>query len=203
MHQTQNSISKTPTATTKNQDPSKAFMNLAHKLGQTFASRSAHYDKTDSFVKENYHTLKSEGIFAALVPQEFGGMGMSHSDMAEFIRIIGNYDGSTALALSMHQHLVSANVWKYKQNKGGEAVLKKVVEKQVILISTGAKDWLESNGSMQKVEGGYLVSAHKFFASQSIYADILVTSARYDDPEEGPQVLHFPVPVSAEGCNCT
>ena len=178
---------------------SQTLIDLAHTLGRSFATRSAAYDQNYAFVKENYEALKSSGIFTALIPQELGGLGISHQDMGEFIRIIGSYDGSTALALSMHQHLVSANVWKYKQHKGGEEVLKKVVENQWVLISTGAKDWLDSNGSMQKTEGGYLVSATKFFASQSAYANILVTSACYEDLEQGPQVLHFSFPVSAEG----
>ena len=47
----------------------------------------------------------------------------------------------------------------------------------------------ESNGSMAKTDGGYLVSANKHFASQSAVGDILVTSAPFMD-----EVLHFPVP---------
>ncbi|NUO16319.1 MAG: PAS domain-containing protein, partial [Planctomycetaceae bacterium] len=39
----------------------------------------------------------------------------------------------------------------------------------------------------------------KMFASQSAVGDVLITSAPYDDPEHGPQVLHFPVPMQAEG----
>ena len=60
-----------------------------------------------------------------------------------------------------------------------------------VLVSTGGRDWLESNGIMKRVEGGYLVSARKAFASGSQAGNIFVSSAPYDDPEEGPLVLHF------------
>ena len=58
-------------------------------------------------------------------------------------------------------------------------MLKNVAEKQLVLVSTGAGDWLESNGSTTKTAGGYLVSAHKHFASQCVVGDMLVTSAAF------------------------
>jgi len=177
----------------------EAFLQLAHQLGRHFAARAAGYDQSDSFVAENYEELKEHHIFSALVPTDLGGLGVSHSGLCDFLRIISQYCGSTGLALSMHSHLMSANVWKYQQQGVGEAMLRKVADEQLVLVSTGARDWLESNGTMEKVEGGFLVSALKAFASQSVVGDILVTSAPYDDPEDGPQVLHFPVPFSAEG----
>jgi alkylation response protein AidB-like acyl-CoA dehydrogenase len=78
-------------------------------------------------------------------------------------------------------------------------MLQKVASHQLILVSTGARDWLESNGEMIRTEGGYLLTAKKHFASQSIAGDIAVTSAPYFDAEKGWQVLHFPVPLQSEG----
>jgi alkylation response protein AidB-like acyl-CoA dehydrogenase len=119
--------------------------------------------------------------------------------MCDILRILAQYCGSTALALSMHQHLLSANVWKYKQGQGMEEMLKKVAANQPVLISTGANDWLESSGEMEKTKDGFLVTAAKHFASQSAGGDILVTSAAYEDPENGKQVLHFAVPIKSQG----
>src|SRR5262249_22716964 len=39
----------------------------------------------------------------------------------------------------------------------------------------------------------------KIFSSGCPAGDLLVTSAVYDDPEEGPMVLHFAVPMKTEG----
>ncbi len=175
------------------------WIDLVNSLGKDFAKRAPEYDASDTFVRENYEELKKHRFFSAMVPEALGGQGVSHTKMCEILRNLAHYDSSTALALSMHQHLLAANIWKYQHGKGGEAVLKKVADQQLILISTGARDWLESNGSMEKVEGGYLVSAEKHFASQASIGNILVTSAPFEDPEKGWQVLHFPVPMHAEG----
>ena len=119
--------------------------------------------------------------------------------MCDLLRTLAQYCSSTALAHSMHQHLVAANIWKYRHGQGGEEMLKGVAAKQPVLVSTGARDWLESNGEMVRSDGGFRVKATKSFASQSAVGDVLVTSAPYHSPEEGWQVLHFAVPMKSEG----
>ena len=168
-------------------------------LGPGFAGRIAELDATDGFVTENYAELKAHKVFSALVPSELGGGGASYSELCEFVRGLAHSCSSTALALSMHSHLVSAAVVNYRAGRPGKALLEKVVASEAVLVSTGANDWLESNGDAQKVEGGYKVTAFKPFTSGSPAGAAFVTSAAYDDPAEGPQVLHFPVPTNAEG----
>jgi len=119
--------------------------------------------------------------------------------MCEMVKALAGYCGSTALASSMHQHLLAASIWKYRQGQGGEPLLQKIAKKQPVLVSTGARDWLESNGELERAEGGYQLTAKKFFASQSEIGDLLVTSAPYNHPKEGWRVLHFAVPMDARG----
>lgn len=175
------------------------WIDLIHTIGNDFEIRAEQYDRNEIFAADNYNTLKKLGIISAAIPEELGGGGVPHSVMCDILRTIAQYCGSTALALSMHQHLLAATIWKYKQGQGGEAMLKNVVDKQLVLVSTGARDWLESNGEMQNTDNGYLVTAVKHFASQSSVGDVLVTSAPFYSEELGWQVLHFPVPFKTEG----
>lgn len=175
------------------------WVRKAHELGPDFEARTAAHDQNDSFVSENYADLKREGFFAAAIPKELGGDGLCHSGVCEVIRTLGRYCSSTALAHSMHQHLLAAAIWKYRRGEGGTEMLQRVATKQPVLVSTGARDWLESNGEMMPCDGGYRVKAMKFFASQSAIGDVLITSAPYRHPQQGWQVLHFPVPMNAEG----
>jgi len=43
------------------------------------------------------------------------------------------------------------------------------------------------------------VTGRKIFASGCPGGQLLMTCAVYEDPEAGPTVLHFPVPLDAEG----
>lgn len=172
---------------------------IALQLAEEFGKTTSLHDEGHSFVQENYQRLKEEKIFSATIPLELGGEGWSHSDMCFFLKELAKGCSSTALALSMHQHLVAANVWKYKKGQGAEELLKKVSANQLVLVSTGAGDWLSSSGEAIKTEGGYLVSGVKNFASQSPAGNLLVTSVPYNDAENGAQVLHFGVPFTSEG----
>jgi alkylation response protein AidB-like acyl-CoA dehydrogenase len=172
---------------------------LLHDLGPRFAESAAARDAADAFVAENYQALRTAKAFSALVPRELGGGGATHGEMCAFLRGLAGYCPSTALALSMHQHLVAAAAANDKAGRPGRKLLEKVAAEEAVLVSTGANDWLESNGTAERVDGGYRVSAVKPFASGGPAGDLLVTSAAYDDPQEGPQVLHFPVPLTAEG----
>ncbi|NNE78439.1 MAG: acyl-CoA/acyl-ACP dehydrogenase [Pricia sp.] len=185
--------------TIKNGTQTKNWIKLIEHLGPQLSTNGRRHDNEESFVAENYELIKQHGLLSAMMPNELGGYGIAYREMCEILKKIAHYCPSTALALSMHQHLLAANIWKYKHNKGGEEVLKRVADKNLILISTGAHDWLESNGTMEKVEGGFLVSSEKHFASQSAIGNILVTSAPYYDPENGWQVLHFGVPMNSIG----
>ena len=80
-----------------------------------------------------------------------------------------------------------------------EPLLRRIAEEQIVLVSTGASDWLDSSGTADRVEGGYRVTGRKIFGSGSPAGTLLITSAVYDDPADGPTVLHFPVPIAAEG----
>jgi acyl-CoA dehydrogenase len=168
-------------------------------LGPAFAGRAAAYDGADAFVAENYSEMRAAKLFSALVPQELGGSGLRYSEVCRLIRGLGQCCGSTALAFSMHQHSVATALWNYRNGKPGEALLRTVAEQEKVLVSTGATDWLSSNGVLERCEGGYLFTARKAFASGCVAGDLLVTSGQYTDPVEGRQVLHFSVSMAADG----
>jgi alkylation response protein AidB-like acyl-CoA dehydrogenase len=175
------------------------WKQLTVDLGKIFETRADQHDKEATFVFQNYEALKEHKYFSAAIPEELGGGGVSHSEMCHIIKTLATYCGSTGLAFSMHQHLVAAAIWRYKHKGEAVAMLQKVANEQLVLVSTGARDWLESNGEMTKTDNGYLLSAKKHFASQSIAGDLVITSAPYLHPELGWQVLHFPVSRKAKG----
>lgn len=172
----------------------------ARALGPLFLERAAAHDNEDRFVADNYVELKAKGFAALAIPEALGGGGASYADTCHSLRVLAQYCPSTSLALSMHTHLVAANVWKYQNAKpGAEPLLRKVAEQGAILVSTGATDWLDSNGSARRVEGGYRISGRKVFASGCLAGDVLITSIASTDEPEGPSVLHFPLSTRAEG----
>ncbi|MFI6223941.1 acyl-CoA dehydrogenase family protein [Nocardia salmonicida] len=166
---------------------------LAREIGETLRLEVPERDRTGEISVAAFDRLRSSGLSAALVPVEFGGGGASHQEMGQILRELGRHDPSTAVAFAMHSHLVAAQVWRHNHGVDASAVFAKVAG-GAILVSTGASDWVESNGQAVRVDGGYRVSARKAPASGCEVGDVLVTSVRYDD-----EVLHFAIPLAAAG----
>jgi alkylation response protein AidB-like acyl-CoA dehydrogenase len=167
-----------------------------HEIGPTFAARAADYDVADAFVAENYAELKTRRVFAAGVPSELGGGGASYAELCEMLRILARYCSSTALTLSMHTHLVATTVWRWRRDPAPfERLLRRVADEQIVLVTSGASDWLTPSAKAERVDGGWRVAGRKIFASGIPAGDLFMTQAIYDDPEAGPTALHFALPT--------
>jgi alkylation response protein AidB-like acyl-CoA dehydrogenase len=176
------------------------WLSLAESLGKQFAAREIEADESDLFVADNIARLKAAGLVSAGVPTELGGGGVSYRDLCSVLRILGHHSSSTALAFSMHTHQVMIPTWRWHHQQAPvDGLLRRVATEQLILLSSGGSDWLQSAGTAINVEGGFRITARKVFASGAPIANLLMTSAVYDDPEVGATVLHFPVPMSAPG----
>jgi alkylation response protein AidB-like acyl-CoA dehydrogenase len=175
------------------------WLSVLRDLGPAFAARAAAHDAEDAFVADNYRELNEHKLFSAGVPAEFGGGNATHAELADLLRETARHCGSTALALSMHTHLVATTVWRHRQGHPVEQLLRQIAADQLVLVTTGASDWLDSSGTAEPVDGGYRVKGRKLFGSGSPRGDLLVTSAVLEDPHAGPTVLHFAVPMQAPG----
>ena len=191
--------------TTNSQEKAENMENqwvaIVRELGPEFASRAALHDAEGSFVAENYEQMRQRKLFSAAVPEEQGGGGASYSDICAVIRELAHYDGSTALTFSMHSHLLATLIWRHRREltPPSEPVLRRIAAEELVLVSTGGSDWLDGSGVAVKEEGGYMYTGRKVFSSGSPAGHLLVTMGVYDDPEEGPTVLHFAVNLRGEG----
>jgi alkylation response protein AidB-like acyl-CoA dehydrogenase len=181
-------------------EPAKDWSRQMHEIGPRFAERAAVHDAGDSFVAENFAELKTRRIFAAGVPKQLGGGGASYSELCSMLRALACYCGSTALALSMHTHVVANAVWRWKREPNStQRLLRRIADENLVVVTSGGSDWLTPTGKAERAEGGFRINARKVFASGIPVGDLLVTQAVYDDPQTGPTVLHFAIPVRDPG----
>ena len=182
------------------QFPTSKWTDLANELGGGFAARVPKHDESDAFVAENYAELKARKVFAAGVPEELGGGGASVADLAGMLRTLAHHCSSTALALSMHTHIVATAAWRWRNQKAPvDGLLKRVVAEDLVLVSTGGADWLLGTGKATKADGGYRVTGRKIFCSGAPAGGLMMTTAVVDDPVDGPTVLQIAVPTNAAG----
>lgn len=174
------------------------WIALARDLVPALAATAEQHDRDGTFVHDGFELLREHRLMSLLVPVELGGGGATHAEACAVLAELAHGCPATSLSYSMHSHLVAAQVWRHHRGMPAPA-LQRVAAEQLCLISTGASDWLESSGSATAVDGGYRVTARKLPASGCPAGDVLVTSVRWDDAPEGPQIVHCSIPFTADG----
>jgi alkylation response protein AidB-like acyl-CoA dehydrogenase len=173
---------------------------VAEHIADVAAPHADRHDVDGSFVTEGVEAARESGYLAAPVPEELGGGGASTSDMAEAQRIIARACGSTALACSMHLHVVLAAAWRWRRgDQVVEPTLRRVVDDRMVLVSTGGKDWTRPDTVAIPTDGGWRVTGRKTFASNAPAGDALATFAVIGEPAEGAEVIAFGCPMRSEG----
>ena len=175
------------------------WIATARGVGLSVAAGVAERDRTGELPREIVDRLRSSHLTMMLVPTEFGGGGVTHATAGAVLRELGRHDGPTAVTLSMHTHVVGQQLWRHRRGMSAEKIFRKVVDDRAVLCTTGASDWVGSSGSVRQVDGGYRVTARKTPVSGCEFADVLVTSFRFEGGADGPQVIHCSLPMSAEG----
>ena len=177
-----------------------SWRSTLEELAPRLAAADARSDASGSYIADNMALLRDAGFLALAVPSELGGAGLSRTEIASLLRALARSSSSTALAFAMHTHVVAAAAWRWKhQQAPTDGLLKRVAADRIQLLSSGGSDWLMSSGKAVKVEGGYRVQARKVFASGAPSAQLFMTSAIEEDAADGPTVLHFALPMTAEG----
>jgi alkylation response protein AidB-like acyl-CoA dehydrogenase len=177
----------------------RTVTEIARELAPVFAKHASEAKDEDQFVADNFALLKSAGLLEAGVPLELGGGGAEEDELAEALRVLGQCCGSTALALSMHTHLVATAAWRWKYQKlaSAEPLLRRVAAERLQLVSSGGSDWIAGSGKAEKVDGGYRIDARKIFSSGAPTGDLLMTCAVLEHEGEPPMVLHFGIPMKS------
>ena len=117
---------------------------LAREVGTGLRDGVVAQDQSGGISRDVVREAQGSGITSALVPVESGGGGASHAEMGQILRELGRHDPATAVALSMHSHLLAAQVWRHRHGIDAEKVFRRVVDDRAILVSTGTSDWVGS-----------------------------------------------------------
>jgi len=174
------------------------WVSTAQGLVPELAARAAAHDRDGTFVQDGIDLVRDAGLLALLVPAELGGGGGRFADACAVLRTLAHGCPATSLTLSMHTHLVAAQVWRHHRDLPAP-VLPRVAAEGLVLVSTGAADWIDSHGTATKVDGGWRISGRKAPASGAPAGAVVVTSARWEDAPDGPHVVHCSIPAAAEG----
>lgn len=170
------------------QDRQRELVAQARELGPRFAERAVEHDRDATFPHANYEDLAEIGFLGLCIPAEYGGIGADLATYALVSEEIGRHCGSTALTFNMHTAtclftgaIADDLTWTDEERSNLDA-RRKVLYEGILRdghlhsqpfsegVATGATEGYHT--SAVPVDGGYLVSGKKIFASLSDAADV-------------------------------
>jgi acyl-CoA dehydrogenase len=180
-------------------DPQR-HVELARRVGRLCAETAERHDRDGTFVHEGYEAMKALRYLALPVPVELGGSGASLTQVCHAQAELARHCGSSALSATMH--LYNTFVLGARRRAGAadaEAALRRISGEGLVVTTSGGSDWLWPTAVAVEHDGGYRVSGRKVFNSQAPVGDVMTTSAVVGEPGPGAEVLHFAMPMRADG----
>lgn len=166
---------------------------LSDELLGEIHSRAARYDAENTFPEEDYDQLRKAGYYAAFVPEEFGGSGLTLSEIAAEQTRLAKAAPGTALGINMHQIIVGLGRMLVDAGRSeGEQILRDAADGHLFGfgISEPGND-LVLFGSISDAkpteDGGYTFTGTKVFTSLSPAWTRLLTFGADSDSSDAPK----------------
>jgi alkylation response protein AidB-like acyl-CoA dehydrogenase len=185
---------------------------IAEGLREELAGRAAEHDRDGTYPFEAIDALKAVGYFAAPIPVELGGLGVSSAhDLVVASSRLARGDASVAIGVNMHlvavlnmerRRRVAVAAGEERRARGFAASLEQIARDGVVLaaaISERGQDLTRPATLAKRTESGWRIDGRKTFCTMSPAATDLYVAVTYADGEGSERYAYAMVPTDAPG----
>jgi alkylation response protein AidB-like acyl-CoA dehydrogenase len=185
---------------------------VAERLSAELAAHAAEHDRDGSYPFEAIAPLKAAGYFAAPVPVELGGLGVSSGhDLVVASSRLARGDASVAIGVSMHlvavlnmerRRSVAVAAGAERRARGFASSLEQIARDDVVLaaaISERGQDLTHPATRATRSESGWRIDGRKMFCTMSPAATHLYVAVTYVDGADTERYAYAMVPTDAPG----
>jgi acyl-CoA dehydrogenase family protein 9 len=186
-----------PTAPASEIDNLNIFLDSVRKY---FAANvdAAKIDREHTLSPELLAGLKELGLFGMIVPQEYGGVGLTNTGYARVIQEVGGLDASIAVTLAAHQSIGLKGILIFGTEAQKKQYLPKLATGEHVaafaLTEPGAgSDAAAIQTRAEPAVGGWLLNGSKIWITNGGFADVFTVFARTSPAEHGakPRITAF------------
>jgi L-evernosamine nitrososynthase len=185
---------------------------IAEELAQELAARAAEHDRAGTYPFEAIDALKKAGYFAAPIPVELGGLGVSSAhDLVVASSRLARGDASVAIGVNMHlvavhnmerRRQIAVASGAERRARGFAASLEQIAHDGIVLaaaISERGQDLTRPGTVATRTESGWRIDGRKTFCTMSPAATDLYVAVTYADGEDIERYAYAMVPTDAPG----
>ncbi|SHG35450.1 acyl-CoA dehydrogenase family protein [Ornithinibacillus halophilus] len=167
-------------------------LDLLKQVVKPFLERADKHDKEISFPFDNFQDLKEIGYPAVTIPKQYGGLGISLSELLQFQEVIAKADGSTALAIGWHmglvKHIGENHSWKEDQYR---KLVQDIMEKGSLINAAATEPATGSptrggrpETTARKENGKWIISGRKTFTTLAPTLDYIIVRASIEGTDK-------------------
>ena len=185
---------------------------IAEELSPQLGARAAEHDRDGSYPFEAIDALKAAGYFAAPVPVELGGLGVSSAhDHVVASSLLARGDASVAIGVNMHlvavlnmerRRQVAVAAGQERRARGFASSLEQIARDGVVLAAAGSErgqDLTRPSTRATRTESGWRIDGHKMFCTMSPAATDLYVAVTYANGDGTERYAYAMVPADAPG----
>jgi alkylation response protein AidB-like acyl-CoA dehydrogenase len=168
---------------------------LSDYLLERCAQRAGDYDRENRFFSEDLEELREAKYLLAAIPTEFGGLGLSLSEICQEQRRLARRSAPTALAVNMHLLAtgIATELWQ-KGFRSQQWIIEEAARGAIFAYgyseSGNDLEALYSASKAERVENGYQFFGHKHFGTLSpVWNWLNIYGMDRADPD-GPKIVH-------------
>ena len=190
----------------------RELVATAERLAEDFAGRAGAHDRDGSYPFESIDALRHAGYFAAPVPGELGGLGVSSvHDVIVASGRLARGDASVAIGVNMHLVVLLslARRWRMARAAGNArrerafaGSLRRIASDGIVMaaaMSERGQDLTRPVTEAVRTDGGWRIDGHKIFCTMAPAATILLTSVRFADDDGVERYAYVEIPADAPG----
>jgi alkylation response protein AidB-like acyl-CoA dehydrogenase len=201
-----------PIELTAHSDAGARLVAIAEELSEELAVRAAEHDHDGTYPFEAIDALKAAGYFAAPVPVELGGLGVTSAhDLVVASSRLARGDASVAIGVNMHlvavlnmerRRQVAVAAGAERRARGFASSLEQIAHDGVVLaaaISEPGQDLTRPGTLARRTESGWQIDGRKMFCTMSPAATDLYVAVTYADGEDTERYAYAMVPINTPG----
>ena len=200
-----------PIELTAQTDAGARLVAIAEELSEVLGERAADHDRHGTYPFEAIDALKAAGYFAAPVPVELGGLGVSsaHDLVVASSRLAR---GNASVAIGVNMHLVAVSNMERRRRialaTGGvrrarafTSSLEKIADGVVLAaaISERGQNLTRPATRATRTASGWRIDGRKMFCTMAPAATELYVAVSYDDGAGVERYAYAMVPIGTPG----